>query len=95
MTASDRPGAEHSGFRAWTRRRGQHPHSQRNRHRHSDHLTNAVGVTDVTFNLNYNPALLNISGTLNGPSGTFTSGVRHGWRGQFRDSTAARRSPAI
>jgi hypothetical protein len=35
-------------------------------------LTAAVGVTDVTFNLNYNPALLNVTGTTNGPSGTFT-----------------------
>ena len=43
-----------------------------------------MGVTDVTFNLNYNPNLLNISGTLSGTAGTFTSGVRDGWRGQFR-----------
>jgi hypothetical protein len=35
-------------------------------------LTNASGVTDVTFNLNYNPALLNITGTLNGPAGTLS-----------------------
>ena len=35
-------------------------------------LTNAVGVTDVTFNLNYNPNLLNISGTLSGTAGTFS-----------------------
>ncbi|HYV40037.1 MAG TPA: FG-GAP-like repeat-containing protein, partial [Gemmataceae bacterium] len=35
-------------------------------------LTNAAGVTDVTFNLNYNPALLNITSTLSNTSGTFT-----------------------
>ncbi|HYV39671.1 MAG TPA: cohesin domain-containing protein, partial [Gemmataceae bacterium] len=35
-------------------------------------LTNAAGVTDVTFKLNYNPALLNISSTLSNTSGTFT-----------------------
>ncbi len=31
-----------------------------------------ANLTDVTFNLTYNPALLNISGTLNSQSGTFT-----------------------
>ena len=35
-------------------------------------LTGAANVTDVTFNLDYNAALLNISGTLNGPSGALT-----------------------
>ncbi len=35
-------------------------------------LTGAANLTDITFNLTYNPALLNISGTLNGPSGTFS-----------------------
>ena len=35
-------------------------------------LSGAANVTDITFNLTYNPALLNISTTLNGPSGIFT-----------------------
>ncbi len=35
-------------------------------------LTGAANLTDITFNLTFNPALLNISGTLNGPSGAFT-----------------------
>ncbi|HYV38009.1 MAG TPA: cohesin domain-containing protein, partial [Gemmataceae bacterium] len=35
-------------------------------------LTNAAGVTDVTFKLNYNPALLSITSTLSNTSGTFT-----------------------
>ncbi len=35
-------------------------------------LSGAANLTDITFNLTFNPALLNISGTLNGPSGTFT-----------------------
>ncbi|HYV35072.1 MAG TPA: glycoside hydrolase domain-containing protein [Gemmataceae bacterium] len=34
-------------------------------------LRNAASVTDVTFLLDYNPALLNISNTLSGTSGTF------------------------
>ncbi len=34
-------------------------------------LSGAANLTATTFNLTYNPALLNISGTLNGPSGTF------------------------
>ncbi len=35
-------------------------------------LTGAANLTAATFNLTSNPALLSISGTLNGPSGTFT-----------------------
>ncbi len=35
-------------------------------------LANAIGVTSATFQLDYNPALLDITGALNGPSGTFT-----------------------
>ncbi len=35
-------------------------------------LTGAANLTAATFSLTVNPALLNISGTLNGPSGTFT-----------------------
>ncbi len=35
-------------------------------------LANAAGVTDVSFDLNYQSALLNISGTQNGPSGTLS-----------------------
>ena len=35
-------------------------------------LTGAVNLTAMTFNLTFNPALLNISGTLNGPDGAFT-----------------------
>ena len=35
-------------------------------------LTGAANLTDLTFTLTYNPALLTISGTLNGPSGSFT-----------------------
>ncbi len=35
-------------------------------------LTGAANLIDITFNLTFNPALLNISGTLNGPSGAFT-----------------------
>ncbi|HYV37298.1 MAG TPA: cohesin domain-containing protein, partial [Gemmataceae bacterium] len=35
-------------------------------------LTRAVNVTDVTFNLTYNTNLLNITSTLNGPSGVLT-----------------------
>ncbi len=35
-------------------------------------LTGTANLTDATFDLTYNPALLNISGTLNSPSGTFT-----------------------
>ena len=35
-------------------------------------LTGAVNLTDLTFTLTFNSALLNISGTLNGPSGSFT-----------------------
>ncbi len=35
-------------------------------------LSGAANLTAATFMLTYNPALLNISGTLNGPSGTFT-----------------------
>jgi hypothetical protein len=35
-------------------------------------LTGAANLTAATFNLTFNSALLNISGTLNGPTGTFT-----------------------
>ena len=35
-------------------------------------LTGAANLTDVIFNLTFIPALLNISGTLSGPSGSFT-----------------------
>ena len=35
-------------------------------------LTGAVGLTSVTFNLTYNPALLNISGAQSGPAGALT-----------------------
>ena len=35
-------------------------------------LSNASNVSDATFTLTYNPALLTINGTQNGPSGTFT-----------------------
>ncbi len=34
-------------------------------------LSNAVSVTDVTFNLAFNPALLNINGALSSPAGVF------------------------
>ncbi len=35
-------------------------------------LTGAVGLTSMTFNLTYNPALLNISGVQSGPAGALT-----------------------
>ncbi len=47
-------------------------------------LTGAANLTAATFYVTYNPALLNISGTLNGPSGTFTLLVQHRRRGQLR-----------
>ena len=45
--------------------------------------TTAINVTDVTFNLNYNPALLNISAAQNGASGTFTLGSATGGVASF------------
>ncbi len=53
-------------------------------------LTNATGVTSVTFNLTYNPALLvlNTTPTQNGASGTFTLVSNSGGVASFSFSTS-------
>ncbi len=58
-------------------------------------LANAVNVTDVTFELTYNPALLNISGTLNGEVGVLTLTANAGGVASFSFHSATASSGTL